>query len=49
MTGIRTNREPTVRFQGGAWVGSGMTEGNGPFQGSPECVVFLFGVGFSFS
>jgi hypothetical protein len=40
MTGIPTNRELTVRFQGGAWVGSGLREGNGPFQGSPECVVF---------
>jgi hypothetical protein len=49
MTGIRTSREPTVRFQEGVCVGSGMTEGNGPFQGSQECVVFLFGVGFSFS
>jgi hypothetical protein len=24
--GIRTNREPTIRFQGGAWVGSGLRE-----------------------
>jgi hypothetical protein len=27
-TGIRTNREPTVRFQGGAWAGNGLREGN---------------------
>jgi hypothetical protein len=38
-TGIRTNRELTVRSQGGAWVGSGLREGNGPLQGSPESVV----------
>jgi hypothetical protein len=48
MTGMWTNREPTVSFQGGAWAGCGLREGNGPFQGSPECVVFLFGAGFSF-
>jgi hypothetical protein len=42
MTGIRSNREPTVRFQGGACVGSGLREENGPFKGSQECVVFLF-------
>jgi hypothetical protein len=48
MTGMRTNREPTVKLQGGAWVGSGLREGNGPFKGSSECVVFLFGASFSF-
>jgi hypothetical protein len=47
MTRIRTNREPT--FQRGACLGSGLREENGPFQGSPVCVVFLFGAGFSFS
>jgi hypothetical protein len=36
MTGMRTNREPAVRFQGGAWVGSELREGNSPFRGSPE-------------
>jgi hypothetical protein len=46
--GIWSNREPTFRFQGGAWVGSGLREGNGPFEGSPKCVVFLFGAGFLF-
>jgi hypothetical protein len=40
MTGIPPNRELTVRFHGAAWVGSGLREGNGPFQGSSECVVF---------
>jgi hypothetical protein len=39
------NREPTVMFQGGTWVASGLREGNGPFQGSLECTVFLFGAG----
>jgi hypothetical protein len=42
VTRIRTSREPTVRIQGGAWVGSGLREGNGPFQGSLECVWSLF-------
>jgi hypothetical protein len=42
----RNNREPRVRFQGGAWVGSGLREENGPFQGSTECIVFA--AGFSF-
>jgi hypothetical protein len=42
MTGIRTNREPTVTFQVGVCVGSRLREGYGPFQGSPQCVVFLF-------
>jgi hypothetical protein len=45
MTGVRTNREPTVRFQGGAWVGSGLREGNDCFQGSRLWVVLLFGAG----
>jgi hypothetical protein len=48
MAGIQTNREPIVRFQGGAWVGSGLREENDPFRGSPECVMFLFGAGFLF-
>jgi hypothetical protein len=39
------NREPTVMFQGGTWVDSGLREGSGPFQGSLECAVFLFGAG----
>jgi hypothetical protein len=40
-TGIRTNREPTVRLQGGACLGSVLREGNGPFQGVTLSATFL--------
>jgi hypothetical protein len=44
-TRIRANREPTVRFQGGTSIGRGLGKGNGPFQGTPQCVVFWFAAG----